>query len=268
MEFQFQIEGWHAGLRPGNEADQEWQISGSPPNPEPNAGGSAQTSTVTMPRMLNRRLGKLPKIAASGAVDLPNVQDATYVVCSRHGDFDRVLRLLHSLSDEEGLSPTDFSLSVHNMLAGVLSIAAGNTEAHTAIAAGSNTFVFGVMEVLTLLASGRAQSAMLLYYDAPLPGEYAGLESQWEINELALVVAFSSVEPSQGDEQSGAITRSYTATLLLGGDGVSATEAGSVTQAEAFIQFLKNPGLPQESRGTRIGWRWSQGVAQTGQDHV
>ncbi len=259
MNFQFQVDGWQAGIRPGDGSGEDWEILGSAP-----LDAIATDQTVTIPRMLNRRLGKLPKRVASSAAELQGVRDATYVVCSRHGDFERALRLLRGLADEEGVSPTDFSLSVHNMLAGVLSIAAENAQAHTAMAAGADTFVFGMMESLTLLASEQAQSVMLLFYDAPLPGEYANLESPWEGAAMAMATLLS--RRKSGCEELG--PSSFTAALLPGRLGSRGSEQGTIAQAEAFVRFLENPEIARESRGERIGWRWSKGMNIEGPEHA
>jgi len=258
MKFQFQIDGWQASLRPVDGSEVDWRVLGSAPL------DATTTQNIAMPRMLNRRLGKLPKQVASGAAALPGVEEATYVVCSRHGDFERVLRLLRSLANKEGVSPTDFSLSVHNMLAGVLSIAAENTQAHTAMAAGPDTFVFGMMEALTLLASERVRSVMLLFFDAPLPGEYAGLESPTESASMALAALLSRKECCHGQLGLG----SFSAVLLPGHSENQGLTQGTIAQAEAFVRFLENPESAQESRGERIGWRWSKDTNTEGREHA
>src|SRR4030095_4253261 len=76
-----------------------------------------------VPVSLLRRVSALGQQALKAAWGLPALHQSRFVFASRHGEFDRTLGILQSLAQREPPSPADFSLSVHNALAGLLSIA-------------------------------------------------------------------------------------------------------------------------------------------------
>jgi hypothetical protein len=93
------------------------------------------------------------------------------VFCSRHGDVGRTCELLMALARREVPSPTAFSLSVHNAIGGLFSIASGNTATFTAIAGGVTSVMSGVIEACGLLGDGSPE-VLLVVYDEPLPTIY------------------------------------------------------------------------------------------------
>src|ERR1700677_3515966 len=101
---------------------------------------------ATLPPLLRRRVTALGKMAFKAAFDLSALEPARFIFCSRHGEFQRTLSILTTLATGEAVSPAEFSLSVHNALAGLLSIAQHNTGGHTAIAAGADSFHAGLIE--------------------------------------------------------------------------------------------------------------------------
>ena len=90
------------------------------------------------------------------------------MIASRHGEYDRTTAILTSLADRESVSPAEFSMSVHHGLAGLLSIHAGNKRGHVAVAAGADTFCFGLVEAALALADEPEIPVLLIYYDAEL----------------------------------------------------------------------------------------------------
>ena len=102
--------------------------------------------------------------ALDGAVGVP------IVFCSRYGETARSVELLRSLAEHAALSPTAFSLSVHNSVAGLLSIARHDTANSIAIAAGEASAAHGVIEACGLMADG-AEQVLVVVADAPLPPE-------------------------------------------------------------------------------------------------
>ena len=123
--------------------------------------------------MLRRRLDRHGRMAlhtawpcAEGLSSLP------FVFASRHGDLDRTLELLTALSKEEVLSPTDFSLSVHNSTAGLFSISRGDRAPATALSAGADSLGMGLLEGAAMIAAGAAQ-VLVCYADDATPEAYA-----------------------------------------------------------------------------------------------
>lgn len=101
----------------------------------------------------------------------------TYTPCpvifaSRYGDLQRSVVLLSALANHESLSPTAFSVSVHNAIGAIFSIERGDTENYSALAAGVDTVPCALVEAAALLAEG-AESVLLVVYEDPLPDVYA-----------------------------------------------------------------------------------------------
>src|SRR5690606_31495741 len=78
-----------------------------------------------------------------------------------------------ALAADEPLSPTGFSLSVHNAIASLHSILQQDRANYLALAAGEATMEAACIEAAALLADG-AHEVRVVAYDAPLPDAYAG----------------------------------------------------------------------------------------------
>jgi hypothetical protein len=124
--------------------------------------------------MLRRRLGPLAKtllhVANECAAGLPGVR---LVLASQHGELSYTLAMLRSLAAGEPVSPTLFSLSVHNSPAGIFSILRGDRTPSTAIAAGEETLGHALLEAYCQLDDGE-EPVLMVYADAPLPEIYRG----------------------------------------------------------------------------------------------
>lgn len=121
----------------------------------------------TLPPPLARRLSPLGRKALQIVYkSISNLENKSipWIVACRHGDISRRLKLLTDLAQEETLSPTDFSLSVHNAIIAMFSIASGNKQTHTALAAGVNSFESGLIESIALLHA-QGGTVGFLYYD-------------------------------------------------------------------------------------------------------
>ncbi len=114
--------------------------------------------------LLRRRVSPLGQHALRAVWGLPESETARLVFASRHGEFGRTLSILDALVSDEGVSPADFTLSVHHALAGLLSIVRKNRQGHTAVAAGSESFFFGLLDALLCLneRAGRTGGIGLL----------------------------------------------------------------------------------------------------------
>ncbi|HUD41419.1 MAG TPA: beta-ketoacyl synthase chain length factor [Dokdonella sp.] len=141
----------------------------------PAAGGGADAPLPTlsaMAPMMRRRVEPLGRMAlhvayASQGQDTP----LPVVFASRYGDVPRSIALLRQLVDGQTPSPTAFSLSVHNAIGALWSIANGHTAPYTAIAAGEETVEAAFTEAIGLLVDG-APAVMVVCYDEPLPVPY------------------------------------------------------------------------------------------------
>ncbi len=130
-----------------------------------------------IPAMLRRRLGDQGKRVVSACDRL--LQENTHlplVFCSRHGEIQRSIEILSALADGEGTSPMQFSLSVHNAISGMISIATGNQSAITAMGAGPESIAAALTESSMILQDAGSQHHQVLcvIYDSPLPELYSG----------------------------------------------------------------------------------------------
>ncbi|SDY42364.1 Beta-ketoacyl synthase, N-terminal domain [Collimonas sp. OK242] len=131
--------------------------------------GNGEAAVSAMPAMLRRRAGAMGKMALEAAYRcLDGKADVPTVFCSRHGECVRSVELLADLAQEQPLSPTSFSLSVHNAAAGLFSIARQDQASHAALAAGHSGVEHAVIEACGLLADGAAE-VLLVVYDGFLP---------------------------------------------------------------------------------------------------
>jgi hypothetical protein len=90
------------------------------------------------------------------------------VFVSRHGELARSMTLLQALADGQALSPTDFSMSVHNTAAGLCSIQGKAAIPMTSLAAGENSLMAGLTEAVCALQTG-ARRVLLVAFEGPVP---------------------------------------------------------------------------------------------------
>lgn len=139
------------------------------------------TALSAIPPMLRRRASPLGKLALTAAcrcleqLTPPMLTSVPSIFCSQHGDIGRSIELLDQLAHGEALSPTTFSLSVHNATAGLFSIARGDRAVSSAVAGGEASVENGIIEACSLLADG-ASHVLLVAYDAPIAPLFATFE--------------------------------------------------------------------------------------------
>jgi hypothetical protein len=129
--------------------------------------------------------------------------DLRLVVASRHGEVARTLSQLENLASGEALSPTAFSLSVHNATAGLLSIIRGNRAPISAVAAGEETFGWGLLDAYAAHAAAPESPVLYLYADDALPAELAEFSDTSE-KLMAIGMLISSDAPHRLDIRAGA----------------------------------------------------------------
>ncbi len=165
---------------------------------------------------------------------------------SRHGELGRTVGILGNVAAGETPSPTEFSMSVHHALAGLLSIHAENREGHTAVSAGVDTFGFGFLEAAAYVAA-EAKSALLVYYDGLLPDEYREFEASGD--DLPLVMAVQ-LEPVSGGKPHWIFAPSANATSS------DRVETSTTAAPLDFLRLLLTNDASVTSVGRRMTWRW------------
>ncbi|MGN4965708.1 beta-ketoacyl synthase chain length factor [Aeromonas dhakensis] len=126
-------------------------------------------ATPLLPMMMARRLSQGSRLAVQVGLSLlacHQVDSAIFV--SRHGELARSMTLLQALADGQALSPTDFSMSVHNTAAGLCSIQGKAAIPMSSLAAGENSLMAGLTEAVGALQAG-ARRVLLVAFEGPVP---------------------------------------------------------------------------------------------------
>ena len=200
------------------------------------AGGAA-SGPAALPPALRRRVTPIGRklLEAAWAVRPGDGEPPCIVLSSRHGEYGRTFDLLSGLAADGEVSPAEFSLSVHHGLAGLLSIATGNTAGHCAVAGGGESFGYGFVEAAARLAEG-APSVLLMHFDEALPA-------------ICDPVADPAGPPVA------------LALLLAPGAGIAldlspAPGPGDDPLALRFTALLTTDATDAFGTGARMNWRW------------
>jgi hypothetical protein len=131
-----------------------------------------------LPKRPTRRLSSFEKNVASVILGLDeDWRQATTVFTSRYGSIgSHTLELLKEVITQTPLSPTQFSLSVHNASIGIASQLTKNTQAYTAISAGEQSVEAGLLECAAQLMNG-ASRVVLVCGEELLKDEYAAFST-------------------------------------------------------------------------------------------
>lgn len=198
-----------------------------------------------VPNMLKRRLSSLARTvfcAASQCLD--EHKQVPVVFSSTHGELSKSFVMMEMLEAREEISPTAFSLSVHNAIAGLFSMAWRNKLQSTVIAPGEEGMAPAFIEALGLLAEGSPR-VLLVFYDEP-------------------IVTFYPTEPYKlATDQRCALA------LRIGkaGEGLPMQLASSSStgddgeqpwQLPIFVQFLTGSCSSLTISTPRHSWRWEK----------
>lgn len=129
-----------------------------------------QPDVSFLPAMQRRRLSRLARMLFHVAWPLAEGQGALPLVfASRHGETPRTLAILEELGRDEPLSPTQFSLSVHNAIIGLWSILREDSSEMTAMAAAGDGLEQAMLEAAGLLAEGAPAVLVVVAEELPAP---------------------------------------------------------------------------------------------------
>lgn len=170
MKFSLDILDWRA-IAPGVNNCADWiqwaQFSGV------DAFSGEIPKSGQIPMMSARRMSIGSRLAVDAGLSLLSKHQADAAIfTSRHGELERTGRILHALAEDAAISPTEFSMSVHNTAAGWLTIISKNPLPVASLAAGTDSFQQGLLEAQSMLAGG-ASSIMLIDFDGEIPSLYA-----------------------------------------------------------------------------------------------
>ena len=203
---------------------------------------NTQPDVSVIPAMLRRRLSPVARIAMSVIMPLAEAHGAMPLVyVSRHGDLHRTFQLLQDLAVGEPVSPTAFSLSVHNATAGLFSIQQGLTKNITAISAGDAELIPALLEALGQCKSQEPQ-VMCVFCDEPPPDIYRAHVNQPEFPyALALII-------SRGDNWQ----------LASIGSAADSNEMTSKPQPLELLALLQGDAHDLSIRHNHTNWQLSR----------
>lgn len=236
----FHLESW-AAMAPGLECKEDWKQWLQHPVAinEP----LERNPLKSIPAMLRRRFNTLGKCAVGAAMPLvEGVAAIPSIFASRHGDTEVSFSLLEAMGRGEPMSPTRFSLAVHNAVSGLFTIARKDTSEVTSIAA-----MEGLVLQTFIEATGQLQfcdKVLCVIYDVPLPDFYKNYcADATESFPYAIAMILGGVEgASYRLEQTGQIMQTAVSppspldiepwrllSLLLGmSDSIELTQNGSI----------------------------------------
>ncbi|QLF94304.1 beta-ketoacyl synthase chain length factor [Pseudomonas sp. ABC1] len=162
----FSIDQWNAWA-PGLDSADAWADWCA--SPQPIVDDEQQQPAVSfLPAMQRRRLSRLARMVCHIAWPLAESYPALPLVfASRHGETPRTLELIQELARGEALSPTQFSLSVHNAIIGLWSILRGDSSEMTAMAAEGDGLEQAMLEATGLLAEGAPAVLLVIAEETP-----------------------------------------------------------------------------------------------------
>lgn len=168
--FNFEISAWRAWA-PGLEDLPAWETWARGPYC-PAVAAAASPDVGFLPPLQRRRLSPLARMAVACAWPLADSRPAMPVVyASHHGETSRSFELLQCLARDEALSPTSFSLSVHNATAGMWSILRKETVESVALSATGDGLESAIAEACLLLDAGHGDALVVLAEETP-PAAY------------------------------------------------------------------------------------------------
>lgn len=221
-------------------------------------GADGAPDVAFLPPLLRRRCGRLSRMMLTAALACGSPEELAAVptvFASRHGDIATTVALLQCLARDEPVSANRFSHSVHNTQAGLFSIAAGNRQPASALAAGRDTFACAFLEALNLLRQATGGRVLLVIGDEPMPAVFAPFADE---PQAAYATAFL-LEASAGREA-----------IILdaeGQPGIAATATATEWPAAAeFLRWLLStePMLALHPAPDR--WNWRRNAPATGQE--
>ena len=205
------------------------------------SGAEGAAANGPAPTILRRRVTKIGRTALEAAWEISDLKDARFVFASRHGEFERTLSLLETITEQRDVSPAEFTLSVHNALAGLLSIARHNRSGHTAIASGRQSFASGLLEAISSLEEFPSQPIVFVYYDEPLPGPYADFN---EPAEGPVAIALVMAKTGSGSE------------ITISCEPIAkGSETANNLEAE-ILRFLTGSVVETTMVGQGLGWHF------------
>lgn len=171
-----------------------WQSEEPPPGDRwpdgevlPCNGGSADVGFL--PMMQSRRLSPLARAACAVANHCrQKCGDMPSVFFSNHGESQYYFEMLEEIAAREDVSPSRFSLCVHNAIAGLSSFHSASFLPYVSLSGGTEGMFAAFIEAAGMLM--EVPKVLVVWYEQPLPEPYrvylATSETTWA---LAMVLS-------------------------------------------------------------------------------
>jgi len=201
-----------------------------------------------IPSGLKRRLTPLAKTVFSAIRPCAEGLEAMPAVfSSTHGELAKSLAMIQLLEADEEISPTAFSLCVHNAIAGLYSIVYANTSELTVLAPGAEGLAAAFLEALGLLQEG-APAVLMVLYDEPLPEFYPSAPFRLSAESCALAMKLTKTGAGLP--------------VQLSRDATCGDDGEQPVQLPGFIDFLATTCTQFQLLTPRQRWRWQKLAAQ------
>lgn len=153
------------------------------------AGATATPDIGFVEPLMRRRLSALSKMALKVAHDCAADREAVRLVFgSRHGELRRTTGIIADIAASEPVSPTAFSLSVLNAMAGVYSIARRDTSPATAMSAGAETLGYALLEAYAQWSADASTPVLVVYADEPADARFGPVDHEATTGALAILL--------------------------------------------------------------------------------
>lgn len=215
----FNVNAWCAWA-PGIETPAQWQQwqrdgeLGEPQMPSLDWVSAAQ----------RRRLSSLTRIQLACAKTVIGDDSLPVIFASRHGELHRTFQLLTTLGEQEPLSPTHFSLSVHNAAAGLFGILREDRAPANVVVGDDDSLMLGLVEACAMLGSGQCEEVLLVAGEQQVPAPYVQFMASRQVDHaLALRLGRGSnirlINDALGQAQPWPLAMQLAALLASGESG-------------------------------------------------
>jgi len=137
-------------------------------------GGNADVRFL--PMMQRRRLSPLARAACAVAWDCrERAGDMPTVFFTHHGESQYYFEMLQDMAAGEAVSPSRFSLCVHNAVAGLYSLQTGSVLPYVSLAGGTEGLFAAFIEASGLLL--EVPQVLVVCYEQALPEAYQAYQS-------------------------------------------------------------------------------------------
>lgn len=208
---------------------------------------SGMPDAKAVPPMLRRRLTRWGRMALETACACAEdiTAETPVLFSSRHGDTQRTCVLLQDLAVGEPLSPTAFSLSVHNASLGIYTIVQQALGPSLALAAGKESLAHAMLEATGLLATG-AEQVLLVHTDDDLAGAYQPYADERDMpHSVALVLTRSQGRPVSIKWRTNSAGNN------------PPVDGASESMSRAFLRWWFGNMEQFEYPGSRLTWTWA-----------